>query len=215
MHVGLIVDGARRWARRESVPLVEAYAQSLNRVDDLIRELFEHGVTAVSLYLLSRDNLNRSEADLAAVFEATTQFLTTQAPQLVADHGAGFGVAGDLGSVPAGYRDAAESLTTSSPARDADRRVYLLVAYSPAEELAAQWRPGLDTMTELVAALWVPERVDLVVRTGGAALFSDFLPLQAGYARLLVSPLSIADLTWEHISEAVLDVRDSEQLQGR
>lgn len=215
MHVGLIVDGVRRWARREGMPLVDAYAHALRNVDEIVRAMFDNGVDSVSLYLLSRDNLQRTESDLRAVFDATTDFLTTRAAALAISHGAGFGIAGDPGAVPAPYRDAVETLVSKRPAAVAVRRVYFLVAYSPAEELAARWRPGLDTMVELIPELWVPERVDLVIRTGGAPLLSDFLPLQSGYARLWSSPLSISELTWNDVSDEVIAVRDSEQLRGR
>lgn len=215
MHVGLIVDGARRWARRESVPLERAYGIALDRVDELVRRMFDNGVSAVSLYLLSRDNLQRSAADLEAVFNATATYLATGAPALERDYGAGFAVAGDSSAVSERYGSALDALLIAAPIEDARRRIYLLVAYSPAEELAACWRPDLKTMAGLVAELWVPERVDLVIRTGGPALLSDFLPLQSGYARLWSTPLAITELTWAHVSQTVVEVRDAEQLRGR
>lgn len=190
MHVGLIVDGARRWGRREAVPLQHAYGIALDRADDLVRRMFDNGVAAVSLYLLSRDNLQRSEADLAAVFEATAQFLSSSAVSLANDYNVSFTLAGDSASVPETYRSSIHSLVQSTRNASASRRIYLLIAYSPAEELAACWRPGLNAMNELITALWVPERVDLVIRTGGATLLSDFLPLQCGYARLWSTPSS-------------------------
>lgn len=215
MHVGLIVDGARRWARKEAVPLRRAYAIALEGVDALVRQMFDNGVVSVSVYLLSRDNLQRAEDELDAVFDATADYLAHDAAALAEEYGAGFAVAGDIGSVPDRYRSAAEALVRAAPAAGAPRRIYLLIAYSPAEELAACWRPGLETMAALVSELWVPERVDLVIRTGGGALLSDFLPLQSGYARLWTTTLLFPELTWEAVAQPVCEVRDSTQLRGR
>jgi undecaprenyl diphosphate synthase len=215
MHVGLIVDGVRRWSRREGVDLTDGYRRALTGVDTLVRNLFDSGVDSVSLYLLSRDNLQRTPEDLNAVFEATTEFLATSMQRVAHEFDAAFILAGDSRSVPERYRIAIEGLTSMPGKSAALRRVYLLVAYSPAEELADRWAPGLDDMASLVSQLWVPERVDLVIRTGGAALLSDFLPLQSGYARIWWTSASIVDLTWDDIKDEVIQTMELEQLRGR
>lgn len=214
MHVGLIVDGGRRWAHHHSVPLTQAYRKAFERIDTLVPEMLHAGVSAVSLYLLSRNNLQRSEGDLEAVFEATAEWLSAGARDLAERHDVGFGLAGDTASVSEKYRSAVELLIATFPAKEAARRIYLLVAYSPVEELAATWRSGVTDMECLVAGLWVPERVDLVIRTGGAPLLSDFLPLQSGYAYLWATPQLMPDLTWDDVREVVVTVRDGRALRG-
>jgi len=215
MHVGLIIDGVRRWSRREGVDLTEGYRRALTGVHDIVRQLFDSGVHSVSLYLLSRDNLQRTADDLRAVFDATVDFLSTDMVALGREFDIEFVLAGDKTAVPDRYREAIEGLTSPPRSSSAARRLYLLVAYSPAEELADRWEPGLTTMDLLVPKLWVPERVDLVIRTGGAALLSDFLPLQCGYARIWWTPASIVELTWEDIREEVSFTMASEALRGR
>lgn len=202
LHVGLIPDGARRWARLRNRSLADAYRATFEVSNALMNRMYSDGVRAISLYLLSRDNLGRSRDELDAVFTATTEFLDQQASVLVDAFDVELHVAGDLGSVPPGYAEAARLLIDRTRRRP--RRLYLLVAYSPAEELAACWRPGLDSMDELIAALWVPERLDLVLRTGGESLLSDFLPLQAGYARIAALPHLIGDVTWADVAALVV-----------
>lgn len=75
MHGGLIVDGARRWARANQVSLARGYERAFASVEELSLGLFANGVTDVSFYSLSRDNLKRSESDLKAVFGASTSFV--------------------------------------------------------------------------------------------------------------------------------------------
>lgn len=215
MHVGLIVDGVRRWSRREGVELADGYRRALTGVKGIVRQLFDNGVDSVSLYLLSRDNLQRSADDLRAVFDATTGFLSTDLVELGREFDIEFVLAGDATAVPDGYREAILALTSAPRTSPATKRVYLLVAYSPAEELADRWEPGLTTMDLLVGRLWVPERVDLVIRTGGAALLSDFLPLQCGYARIWWTAASIVELTWEDIREEVAFTASLDALRGR
>jgi undecaprenyl diphosphate synthase len=214
VHVGLIVDGARRWALANGVPLVDAYARAFSAVRDLVQELFLADVAETSLYLLSRDNLQRSPADLDAVFTATTDFLRSALIDIATEFGARITVAGDATSVPSDYRDALTAAVRATAA-NSERSIYLLVAYSPAEELASAWVPGITDMATLIARLWVPSRVDLVVRTGGAALLSDFLPLQCGYARIWWTPKSFSELKWTDVRAEVIAVRDAVQSRGR
>lgn len=214
MHVGLIVDGARRWAKQNDVPLRDAYGRAFDAVAHLIDNLVSTGVSDVSVYLLSRDNLQRSTSDLDAVFTASTNFLQQILPGLARQLGLKVHVAGDPRSVSAPYREALTA-AVSATSETQGKNLYLLVAYSPAEELADCWRPGTTTMDSLIPQLWVPKRVDLVIRTGGAPLLSDFLPLQCGYARIWWTPRSFSELEWSDVADVVRETQTEERLKGR
>jgi len=53
--------------------------------------------------------------------------------------------------------------------------------------------------------LWVPEEVDLIVRSGGAETLSQFLPLQAAYARMAFLPSLFNDLTVGRVLDVVTE----------
>lgn len=214
MHVGLIVDGARRWAKQNDVPLRDTYERAFDAMTDLIVNLVATGVSDVSAYLLSRDNLQRSPSDLEAVFAASANFLRSVLPDLARRLDLKVQVAGDPLAVSAPYRDALNAVVTATSGAQYGN-LYLLVAYSPAEELANCWRPGTTTMDSLIPQLWVPKRVDLVIRTGGAPLLSDFLPLQCGYARIWWTPRSFSELEWSDVADVVRETQAANQLKGR
>ncbi|MDP2233599.1 MAG: undecaprenyl diphosphate synthase family protein, partial [Actinomycetota bacterium] len=52
----------------------------------------------------------------------------------------------------------------------------------------------------LLEALLVPEAVDLVIRTGGARVLSDFLPVQSAYAQI-----AFMDDLWNDITLAQME----------
>ncbi|MDX6202878.1 MAG: short-chain Z-isoprenyl diphosphate synthase [Frankiales bacterium] len=65
-HVGVILDGNRRWAK--SVGASDVYGQGADRIDDLLAWCTDAKVEVVTLWLLSTDNLARSDEELAPLF---------------------------------------------------------------------------------------------------------------------------------------------------
>ena len=63
-HVGVILDGNRRWARSVGTTAQHGHRKGADLVDDLIEWCEEAGVEVVTLWLLSTDNLARPEHEL-------------------------------------------------------------------------------------------------------------------------------------------------------
>src|SRR5215813_8620600 len=64
-HVGVIVDGNRRWAREMGyVDPNDGHRVGAERIEELLRWCDEAGVDIVTLWLLSTDNLSRPAAEL-------------------------------------------------------------------------------------------------------------------------------------------------------
>jgi short-chain Z-isoprenyl diphosphate synthase len=75
-HVGVIVDGNRRWAKAFGADSRTGHAAGADNVVRLLRWCEEVGVDVVTLWLLSTDNLNREERELRpliAVIEDVTE----------------------------------------------------------------------------------------------------------------------------------------------
>ncbi len=66
-HVGVIVDGNRRWARAAGAGSAVGHAAGADNMERLINWCDEVGVEVVTLWLLSTDNLSRSPAELTAL----------------------------------------------------------------------------------------------------------------------------------------------------
>ena len=100
-------------------------------------------------------------------------------------------LAGDVNLLP----DEVRSLLLSIASLRGDGsglRVNLLAAYDSWDEVsrAASHSGGRITLKDL----WVETRVDAVIRTGGSALLSGFLPMQTQYAHILTSDKMFNDL---------------------
>lgn len=59
-HVGLIMDGNRRWARERNLPTLEGHLKGYEKMKKTPEWFFDRGVEVVSLYAFSTENWSRS-----------------------------------------------------------------------------------------------------------------------------------------------------------
>lgn len=211
-HVGLIMDGNRRWARAAGfVNASIGHKIGANHLGDLLDWLHARGIDHASVYVLSADNIRkRDSAEIAYLCE----LIRTVVPQRVRDaqwwrlH-----IAGDLDLLPATCADALRD----AQAATADRSGHLTLAigYDPKQELTEAVRRILRTtavnrfpegdhlsaaITEALPGGPVKD-IDLVIRTSGEQRISGFFPWQSQHAEIHVS-----DKMWPAFTEHDLDM---------
>lgn len=203
-HIGLIPDGGRRWARKMGVSLDEAYMISLKKCTEYVSSFFEYGVSNISVYMLSKKNLQRSKIDLDAVVQAESIFLETSVRQLTEKYYLNVVIAGDQNLLPGPLSNAAARSAIKENSRS--RTLSLCLAYDPFDELAMALSAAQNFYNggSILKCLWVTEPLDLIIRSGGAMCLSDFLPIQSSYAQLIFLDKLFNDTTlreYKHIVE--------------
>ncbi len=63
-HVGVIMDGNRRWAKERNLPTLEGHRIGYEKVKKLTEWAFDKGIKIVSVYAFSTENWNRSEEEV-------------------------------------------------------------------------------------------------------------------------------------------------------
>src|SRR4051794_25208379 len=67
-HVGVIMDGNRRWARAIGLEdVAHGHRRGADKIVDLLGWCDDAGVEVVTLFMLSTDNLRRAESELSAL----------------------------------------------------------------------------------------------------------------------------------------------------
>jgi len=70
-HLGIILDGNRRYALERGVPDIrEAYALGAEKLDEVLEWCAETGIRAVSLWVFSTDNFHRSATEVSGILSA-------------------------------------------------------------------------------------------------------------------------------------------------
>jgi short-chain Z-isoprenyl diphosphate synthase len=198
-HVGVILDGNRRWARELGMGTSEGHRRGAAQIDRLLSWSAELGIPVVTLWLLSTENLlQRHPAELAELL----QIIEAKVVQLARD-----GAPGGYRIVPVGQLEALPERTRSTllAAEQASRgygggTLHVAVGYGGREEIADAVRrllaeygdknldlaeaAGLITPDEIARHLYtagVPDP-DLIIRTSGEIRLSGFLLWQSAHA---------------------------------
>ena len=191
-HVGVMLDGNRRWARAVGRDSEHGHEAGAANIEPLLGWCDEVGIEVVTLWLLSTDNLNRPERELVPllrIIEDAVAALAVQQRWRVHPVGA-------LDLLPAAT---AEKLKAAEEAtRDVDGMlVNIAVGYGGRREIADAVRSLLQehaergtTLEELAAILDVEHIADhlytkgqpdpdLVIRTSGEQRLGGFLLWQS------------------------------------
>jgi undecaprenyl diphosphate synthase len=204
LHMGIIPDGARRWARKNGKSYDDAYWVSMTKLVDIIDVVFDTDVQIQSIYLLSKENLKRTETDLESVLRAEEGFIRKLLPDIMSKWGFEVCPAGSIELLPSFFREAVINLSIESKklARCGNRKLYLLLAYNPWDEILHALKLGHD-INKLREFFWITEDVDMIIRTGYGQLISNFLPLQSGYAELVFIDKLFNDIEMIDIVSAI------------
>lgn len=192
-HFGLIPDGTRRWARNNNYDLFEAYVIAMKKISDFLDALFEQGVSSISVYLLSTDNLKRKPEYLVPVIDAEIMLFEKLLMPVVDKYDVRVIHAGRSELLPRNYKESLEFLCSQTSSKNS-RRLYLLAAYNPIDEIAYAINKTVQGEVSM-KDFFVPEMLDLIVRSSGESRLSNFLPLQAGYAELIIEQKHFNDMS--------------------
>lgn len=227
-HVGLMLDGNRRWARSVGLATVQGHQAGADRIADLLGWCEDVGIERVTLWMLSTDNLRREQrevSDLLEIIAATVAKLATTRRwrlQLV----------GELDLLPAEIADrlrAAEELTSDV----AGLHLNIAVGYGGRHEIAGAVRSliaeyiaagkPVEEIGESVTVEEIAEHLytrgqpdpDLVIRTSGEQRLGGFLLWQSAHSEFYFCEAFWPDFRRVDFLRALRDYAGRERRMGR
>ncbi len=190
LHVGLIMDGNRRWAQARGQSPNSGYQAGAKAVRRVVEAAPGLGVGTLTLHAFSSDNWRRPPEQVAALMALFTRYLVDERPRC-REQGVRVEVIGRRDRFePSLLR---EIETTELATADGDRLLLrIAVDYSARDAILAAARWQAETRADFAAALaevtharTVAPDLDLLVRTSGEQRLSDFLLWETAYAELL------------------------------
>ena len=211
-HVGLIPDGGRRWAKANNCSLAESYQKTKKLIREMVVFLIESGVFEISIYLSSIQNFRRSTDEIEAFNSVSTLAFKDDIFKLSFEKELKISVAGNRSVIPISYLAAIE-FAESSTKHFTKGVINILVAYNPIDEII-EAISNSPQPNRFLHHLWVTTPIDLIIRSGGANLLSNFLPLQSGFARLIFYEKLFNDLTINDVKIVLNDFFNIERKYG-
>ena len=212
-HLGLIADGTRRWAEMHGVSLSEAYLKAVGKIEELSDVVFGQDTRALSVYLLSVKNLRRDSASLELIFNAETYMMEFLLPRIAMQWQCKMVHAGDPKLLPKPFALILRKLCEAT-SHFRNRVMYLCAAYDPILEFEHACNLSKGDGQSFTSHLWVPNALDLVVRTGGERRLSNFLPLQSGYSEFYFCDKLFPDFTASDLKDAYTNFHSRQRRHG-
>jgi len=210
-HLGIILDGNRRWAKEHNLPIIEGHRQGFLNAKKLGLSLFDLGIEYVSAYVFSTENWKRSKDEVRDLMKLFLWVAKHEIKELHADNirVRMLGSRERLSKALLKAIDDAEELT-----RHNTRGTLLLcVDYGGHQEivdavkqLVSRGVKAADVTPELIAEnLYEPDvpPVDLVIRTSGEQRLSNFMLWRAAYSELLFTKTYWPALSEEEMREMI------------
>ncbi len=192
-HVGVMLDGNRRWARAVGRDSEHGHEAGAANIEPLLGWCDEVGIEVVTLWLLSTDNLNRPEGELVPllrIIEDAVAALAGPAALAGAPGGRPRPAAGGHGA--SGSRRPRRPPATSTACSSTSPSATAAAARSPTPSArCSRSTPSRGTTLEELAAILDVEHIadhlytkgqpdpDLVIRTSGEQRLGGFLLWQS------------------------------------
>ncbi len=208
-HVGIIMDGNRRFSKRLVQQPWKGHAWGSKKLEEVLRWCQEKGVAELTVFALSTQNLNRPQNELDYLLDLFAQ----EAQKLLArtddlkEQGLRIQFIGRKELLPKQLQELMQSLEETTQNNE-DYVVNIAVAYGGREEIvdaakqlaqevaAGSLEPEEITEDIFAQKLYLPSEPDLIIRTGGEQRTSNFLAWQSTYAEWV-----FVDALWPEFSK--------------
>jgi undecaprenyl diphosphate synthase len=221
-HLGLILDGNRRWAKEHGLPAIEGHRRGVRTLKKILKSSIKHGVRYVSAYVWSTENWKRDQREVKDIMKLFMWIMKHEVKELDRE-GIRLRVVGSklrLGHALARAIHEAEEKT-----KDNTRGTLLLcLDYGGQQEIVEATKrivaDGVDpddVTPELISTyLYAPDvpPVDLIIRTSGEQRLSNFMLWEAAYSELAFNNAYWPDFSEHDLANALDNYADRHRRFG-
>ncbi|MDB5177669.1 MAG: Isoprenyl transferase [Candidatus Saccharibacteria bacterium] len=210
-HIGYVVDGNRRWAKKHGLPVYEGHLAGYNAIQEVAKATFDAGVKYMSAYVFSTENWKRSEDEVGKLMGLVLRLVSSDL-HMFDENNIKLVVLGSRENVSEKILKAIDKAEAQT-ADNTGGTLALCFNYGGQLEIAdavkkiVQSGAKEDKITpELIAEnLYIPEipPVDLVVRTSGEQRLSNFMLWRAAYSEFLFLEKLWPDMTKDDVTAII------------
>jgi len=207
-HVGYIVDGNRRWAKKHGLPTYEGHLAGYNTLKDIAQATLDQGVEYMSAYIFSTENWKRSADEVKKLMALTLKILKSDLPEFKARN-IRLKVAGSHDGVDPKILKAIVKAEAET-AHNTGGTLVLCFNYGgqleildAVKKIVQAGTPAEDITEALIAEhLYAPEvpPLDVVVRTSGEQRLSNFMLWRSAYSEFIFLKKNWPDMTKDDVA---------------
>lgn len=222
-HIGIILDGNRRWAKEHGLPSLEGHRRGAEVFKEITLNMFSRGIKYVSAYVFSTENWSRKQEEVGYLMKlvvvATNKFLDEY-------HQANIKIVvlGDRSELSEEVRKSVENVQEKTK-NNTGGTLVLCFNYGGQQEIVEVAKrlihekvdPDTITPETFDKYLQFPEvpPLDLVIRTSGEKRLSGFMLYRAAYAELLFMDKYWPDFNVNDVEDVLAEYNKRERRFGK
>ena len=219
MHIGIIMDGNGRWAKKRGMPRNVGHRAGAEVLKKITTYADEIGVRAITAYTFSTENWKRPQAEIDGIMALLREYLRDYKKNL-GDKNAVIRVIGDRSVLD---DDIQELMLKTEEFTSKNTGVVLTLAinYGGQDEIVRAVKELNQKGEEITAEnigknLYTSDLppVDLIIRPSGEKRLSNFLLWQSAYAELWYDDVLWPDFTIEDFNKAIIDYQKRNRRYG-
>ena len=219
-HLALILDGNRRWAKKNGVPTIKGYQAGLLALEHLTEAAIKRDIKYITAYCFSTENWGRSKLEVSALIKLFgygikkyTDILNKNDMQLK--------VIGRLNDFPKAIKSSFDK-SVHKLKNNKQGVLTLALSYGGRDEIIRAIQKSRNikgkidekTFSLLLDTTDLPDP-DLIIRTGGVKRLSNFLTWQSAYSELYFTNVLCPDFNTRHLDLALRNFKKRKRNFGK
>ena len=223
-HIGIIMDGNRRWAEKRGLTINEGHEAGAKNLEKIINYCLELGVKTLTVYALSTENWRqRTKKEVKGIFKLILQVAKEKKKDYEAK-GIKLAVLGEFQAFPRKVVRALGEILKIVKVHER-LKVNLALNYGGRDEILNAVRKIIQekiplkklnekTFSHFLYTSGGPDP-DLIIRTAGEVRISNFLLWQMSYSELYFTDTLWPDFDEKELDKAIVEYQKRQRNFGK
>lgn len=217
-HIGIIMDGNRRWAKQRDFKPWIGHRHGLDNLRMAVKFCRTYAIPYLTVYAFSLENFKRPQEELNFLFGEVLQEVVNKDADELASKGVKVQFIGDRTKFPEHTVQLVQRIEQKT-AHNHDLVLSILFCYGGQQEIVAAAKElcrdviasgesaDIITAERFEKHLWTKDlpELDLVIRTGFVSRLSNFLLYKVAYSELYFADCYWPDMTEQRLEQIVRD----------
>ena len=216
-HIAIIMDGNRRWARAQGKSASFGHKEGAKTLEKIVRYANKIGLEYITVYAFSTENWKRAEDEVKALMMLLQNYLDDYAKRADTEN-IKVKILGDITALSTGMQKSIQNCmertknntgVTFNIALNYGGRDEIIKAIKNIATEAKNNKINIENITENLVSenLYTKGQPDpdLLIRTSGELILSNFLPWQLVYSEFLFIDKNWPDFEEEDLDKAIIE----------
>lgn len=214
-HIGIIMDGNGRWAKKKMLPRVLGHRQGAKTLDKLLNDARGMGIEHITVYAFSTENWSRAEDEVKGIMGILREYIN----KYFRDYANSDFRVDSIGDLSKLAPDLQEDIAKLKEASKDKTGIHLTIAMNyggrdeikrAVQKIAQEVKEGKldpediteDIISNHLDSAGTPNP-ELIIRTSGELRTSNFLMWQSAYSEYYITDKLWPDFTIDDLKEAI------------